>query len=430
MDTNPAKGFVEKRASGRAPRVVVIGGGAAGFFAAATAARLGAEVALWEKSSSFLAKVRISGGGRCNVTHACFDPTVLASHYPRGEREVRRLFHRFGPQETVAWFAARGVQLKTEPDGRMFPTTDHSSSIIDALVAEARRHGVRLCLERAVRHLHPPLGQLEHPCAWEVEDAYGKRESCDRVLVATGGWKRPHFLEALGIDPTPLAPSLFALDVPDSHWLRELPGLSLDEVGLRVPETKLSAAGPLLLTHRGLSGPAVLRLSAWGAREFAARKYRFSLRLNLWPSAGDEGVRAWMAENRLRYPGRKISSTPPPSWPQRLWERLLCEPGAPAPEIRWTTLSRSARHWLAEHILRLEIPVIGKSTHKEEFVTCGGVNCKDVDFATMESRQHRGLFFAGEVLDIDGVTGGFNFQAAWATGWTAGHSLAQPLPVS
>jgi predicted Rossmann fold flavoprotein len=401
-------------------RIVVVGGGAAGFFAAIAAAEAapGREVVLLESGRQFLQKVRISGGGRCNVTHSCFDPRELSQRYPRGGRALIAPFHRFQPRDTIEWFAARGLPLKTEADGRMFPTTDDSATIVDCLLGAAREAGVQLRPGLAVKAVRPDgLG-------FALELADGSELACDKLCVATGGCRAPQslrWLTGLGHTLEPPVPSLFTFHI-DVPWLRELPGVAT-EVEATIPGTKLRERGPLLVTHWGVSGPAILRLSAWGARELHDRDYQFSLRVNWLPGRSAADVLAEFQARRASQPGKAVLNSPPAGLPARLWEALAREAGIGA-DVRWTTLSRPCALALAERLVRTELPVTGKSLNKDEFVTCGGVRLREVDFKTMESRVRPGLYFAGEVLDIDGVTGGFNFQAAWTTGWIAGHGMA------
>jgi predicted Rossmann fold flavoprotein len=407
-----------------AKKIVIIGGGAAGFFAAIACARANPanEVSIYERGSEFLTKVRISGGGRCNVTHACFDPRAMSERYPRGERALISPLHRFSPSDTVAWFDERGVQLKTEPDGRMFPVTDSSQTIIDCLVDEAKAAGVRLFARKAVERARavPPRG-------FELSLDNGEVVACDRLLVATGGSRSPSGAQiaiSLGHTITPPVPSLFSFHVA-AAWLRLLPGVSVQDVEASVPGTPLRELGALLITHNGVSGPAILRLSAWGARILHGLDYEFILQVDWLPDLNDEQVRAQLRALRESNPNRRVANSPIAPLPVRLWEQLALAAGIDR-ETRWTTLSRANANALARLLSRTELEVNGKSLNKEEFVTCGGVNLREIDFKTMESRITPGLYFAGELLDLDGITGGFNFQAAWTTGWIAGHAMAEP----
>ncbi|MGH8047657.1 MAG: NAD(P)/FAD-dependent oxidoreductase [Chthoniobacterales bacterium] len=396
----------------------VIGGGAAGFFAAIACATAnpGTRVVLLENGRQFLTKVRISGGGRCNVTHACFDPRALSERYPRGGRPLIAPFHRFQPQDTIEWFAARGVKLKTEADGRMFPVTDSSQTIVDCLLETARKARVELRTECGVKSVQTT------PAGFALTLTEGSTLECEKLCIATGGC-RTHaagrWIEALGHKVEPPVPSLFTFHI-ETPWLRELPGVSVESAEVSVPGTKLRERGPVLVTHWGLSGPAILRLSAWGARELHAKDYKFDLRVSWLPDWNVEKLFDEFQSRRESQPGKLVANSPVGALPARLWECLVREAGADA---KWTTLPRAAALKLAELLTRTEFPVIGKSLNKEEFVTCGGVSLREVDFKTMESRVQPGLYFAGEVLDIDGITGGFNFQAAWTTGWIAGNAM-------
>ena len=404
-------------------RIVVVGGGAAGFFAAITAAeqKSGAEIRLLEKSPQFLAKVKISGGGRCNVTHACFNEREFATRYPRGERALIAPFQQFQAADTVAWFEARGVKLKTEADGRMFPVTDDAQTIVDCLLNSARAGGVKLQPNCGVEQIvkRPDGG-------FDLALSTGQPLACQRVLLATGGCRTAALgglAVSLGHTLEPPVPSLFTfhLAVP---WLRELSGVSVDPVELTVPGEKLRERGPLLVTHWGLSGPVVLRLSAWGARRLHACNYQFPLHLNWLPAWNEETLGAEFERRRQAQPAKQVVNFPVAPLSARLWTQLVAASGL-APETRWAALSRAGRRDLLHQLLRTEFRVTGKSLNKDEFVTCGGVRLSEVDFKTMGSRLCPGLFFAGEVLDVDGVTGGFNFQAAWTTGWLAGQSLGR-----
>jgi predicted Rossmann fold flavoprotein len=366
-----------------------------------------------------LAKVRVSGGGRCNVTHACFEPAELVRNYPRGSRELLGPFHRFGPRETFGWFSGRGVELKTEEDGRVFPSTDDSRTIVDCLREAAYRAGVRLRTRCGALSLSGRRGEFA------LKLTTGETAAADRVLIATGGNKGSAGLEmaaALGHAIVPPVPSLFTFHIDDPR-LKGLEGLSSPLAETRVRGTGLAASGPILITHWGLSGPSVLRLSAWGAREMHDAGYRFTLGVN-WaaPRTTDQAEEALAAERSV-HPRRRVAAVNPFGLPVRLWERL-CEAAAVPAEAVWAGVSKTALRALAMQTAAGDFPVTGKSMNKEEFVTCGGVRLNQVDFATMESRICPGLHFAGEVLDIDGVTGGFNFQAAWTTGWHAGRAMA------
>lgn len=427
-------------------RVVIVGGGAAGFFAAITCAeRLGAagEVTVYETTAHPLAKVRVSGGGRCNVTHACFEPRELVKRYPRGGRELLGAFHRWQPRDTLAWFAARGVETKTEEDGRMFPVTDNSATIVDCLMRAAEQAGVRLVTSLGVRKVErlaaaklvdagrAPAGALASSpevasgSTFWITLTDGSTVRCERLLLATGGNRASAgftIAQALGHTIEPLVPSLFTFHIDDSR-LVGLSGVSVEEAAASVPGTKLRETGPLLITHWGLSGPVILKLSAWGARELAERNYEFPLTVNFSAPHTRESLLRELTGVREKNPRKQITTWSPLPMPQRLWERLVTASGIAA-TTPWSSVGNAALGTLATQIAAAEFKVVGKSLFKEEFVTCGGVKLSEVDFRRMESRICPGLHFAGEVLDIDGVTGGFNFQAAWTTGRIAGLAMA------
>jgi len=404
-------------------RIVIVGGGPAGFFAALACAeaRRSAEILILEKTSHFLSKVKISGGGRCNVTHACFAAREFTTRYPRGERALIAPFQQFQAADTVAWFEQRGVKLKTEADGRMFPATDSSQTIVDCLINAATAAGIKLKTNCGVESIVKKSGG-----GFELKLSTGETLAGDKMLLATGGCRTPALGQlaiSLGHTLEPPVPSLFTFQV-EIPWLRELAGVSLETVEVSVPETKLRERGALLLTHWGLSGPAILRLSAWGARELHDRNYQFPLHINWLPHWNAEKLAAEFQQQRKLQPAKFIVNTPLAKLPSRLWEQLVLASGL-ARDTRWAALSGGAQHKLIQQLLRSELPVTGKSLNKDEFVTCGGVKLNEINFKTMESRICPGLFFAGEVLDIDGITGGFNFQAAWTTGWLAGRALAE-----
>jgi predicted Rossmann fold flavoprotein len=418
---------------------VIGGGGAAGFFAAIAAARAhpNCDVWLFERTSQFLSKVRISGGGRCNVTHALFDPRIFTTQYPRGERELISPLHRFSARDTVAWFESRGVRLKQEEDGRIFPVTDSSETIIDCLLAEAKSSGVRFFMRKGVES-----AEVRPQGGFNLKLSDGDSMACDRLLLATGGARSVSGAEiarSLGHTIEPPVPSLFSLHVPAS-WLRSLPGISVNDVELSVerqpersPDKRIPAAlrerGALLVTHNGVSGPAVLRLSAWGARILHKMDYQFTLRVNWIPDLDDVALRTEFQSRRQTHPNRRVINSPVGSLPTRLWEKLVLNAGISLQTI-WTSFPRAGASALIGQLRATELRVNGKSLNKDEFVTCGGVRLREINFKTMESRITPGLYFAGELLDIDGITGGFNFQAAWTTGWIAGHAMAGVEPTS
>jgi len=404
--------------------VIVVGGGAAGVFGAITCAEAAphAHVTLLEKGPRFLSKVRISGGGRCNVTHHCFEARELAARFPRGAQELIGPFGRFQARDTVQWFESRGVKLKTESDGRMFPATDSSETIIQCLLQAARTAGATLLANHGVESV-----RKHSDGTFIVKASRGREWACDKLLLATGGCRTPalgQLAVSLGHTLEPPVPSLFTFHI-ETPWLRELAGVSVESIEALVMGAGLRECGALLVTHWGLSGPVILRLSAWGARKLAASNYRFPLRINWLPHLKPEALLAEFESRRRKQAARLVVNAPVPPLAARLWEGLVKAAGI-AHETRWAALSRSAQHRLVQQLVRSEFTVSGKSLNKEEFVTCGGVRLKEINFRTMESLECPGLYFAGELLDLDGITGGFNFQAAWTTGWIAGTAMASP----
>ncbi|MBC8152965.1 MAG: NAD(P)/FAD-dependent oxidoreductase [Bacteroidetes bacterium] len=401
--------------------IAVIGGGAAGFFGAITAAETfpDATVTIYEKNRTVLNKVRISGGGRCNVTHACFDNRQLVKHYPRGERWLRPLLTQFDAAATVNWFETKGVRLKTEPDGRMFPATNSSETIIDCLSQTASRLGIRIRTSTGIATM-----SRHELSGWQLQPLDGEAFVVDRVLIATGGYPQ---LPSYGwlpeqTEPTIApVPSLFTFNVPDSPLL-PLAGVSVPDAKVQMMGTKLEQRGPLLLTHWGFSGPAVLKLSAWAARELATVGYTFTLRIHWVPDQTDTQLRDDMNRCRQQHPKKQVVNQSLSGLPARLWKALTEEAGI-ADTQRWADLPAKNQNRLIEKLTNSQFQVTGKSTFKEEFVTCGGIALGNLDPLTLESRVQPGLFFAGEVLDVDGVTGGFNFQSAWTTGYTAGKHI-------
>jgi predicted Rossmann fold flavoprotein len=402
-------------------QIIVVGGGAAGFFAAIAAAEAGARVVLLEKTPRFLDKVRISGGGRCNVTHACFDPAEFATRFPRGGRALLSPFRKFSARDTVAWFESRGVKLKTEPDGRMFPVTDSSRTIVNCLLAAAEKAGVKMRLNCPVESAAKnAAGKFELTLA-----ASGEKIICDRLLLATGGCRAAaagRLAVSLGHTLEAPVPSLFTFLI-ETPWLRSLAGVSLEQAEVFVPAARLRERGPLLATHWGLSGPAILKLSAWGARVFHDLNYHFPLLVNWLPESNAEKITLAFQSRRESAGAKLIVNAPLFPLTARLWEQLVLAVGI-ARDTRWAALTRTQTRALARQILCSEFPVTGKSLNKDEFVTCGGVKLGEVNFQTMESKICPGFFLAGELLDIDGLTGGFNFQAAWTTGFVAGQAMA------
>ena len=401
-------------------KITIAGGGAAGFFAAIRAAELnpGATVQILERGKEVLAKVRVSGGGRCNLTHACFIPKELVKFYPRGERELLGPFYTFSCADTVEWFESRGVKTKIEEDGRIFPVSNQSRSVIDCLMQAAEKAGVTVHLHQKITGIIPP-DQPGEP--WRFI-SNGDTHETDRLLLATGSstsiWE---ILEKRGLEIIPPVPSLFTFNIRDER-IRELPGLSVPNAELSIEGSKLKSSGPLLITHWGMSGPAILKLSAWGARELHQVHYRFKLRVN-WTGLSRQNIQEELESRRKSHPRITPGSQPMFHIPSRLWRSLINATGIPE-EKRWADLNKKELLVLLEQLAESSFDVEGKSTFKEEFVTAGGVALKEINFKTFESKRFPGLFFAGEVLDIDAITGGFNFQAAWTGGWIAGAAIA------
>jgi predicted Rossmann fold flavoprotein len=402
-------------------KIIVIGGGAAGFFGAIICANTypNVQVTLLEAGREPLTKVRISGGGRCNVTHHCFEPSMLINYYPRGGKALRGAFTRFQPKDTVAWFGTQGVKLKTEADGRMFPVTDDSATIVKCLMETANFAGVKLMTNTVVHS----VSQVSD--GFEVALKTGNILKCDRILIATGsnplGYR---WAKALGHTIEPPVPSLFTFQINDPR-LKDLAGVSVENASVRLltpDKTKLEQRGPVLITHWGLSGPAVLKLSAWGARVLHDHSYKMSLQINWLPEYNSETLREYLINIKTEHSKRKVSGFCPFSFPKRLWQSILSYIKIDF-ETLWAELSKNSLNQLVQELSQSQYQITGKGVFKEEFVTCGGVSLKEIDFQTMESKVCSGLYFAGEILDIDGVTGGFNFQSAWTTAWLAGKAM-------
>lgn len=399
--------------------LVIIGGGAAGFFSAVNAARLdpAAGVILLEKSSKLLSKVKVSGGGRCNVTHACFSIADMVKKYPRGGSFLKKAFHHFFTEDTIEWFEQRGVKLKTESDGRMFPVTDQSQTIINCLLQEAARYDIEIMMHTAVDCLEPFGHQ------WKLI-AGTKEIMADAVCIATGGFSKEDqfgWIKKLGHTIVKPVPSLFTFNMP-GNAITSLMGITVEHVSIKIAGTKLQEEGPVLVTHWGLSGPCVLKLSAWGARELAAADYHFNIAVNWLPCYNENTLKEKLQQLRFNIASQKIYNRNPFSLPSRLWEYLLQQCDIDK-ELRWADLPAKEQNRLVKMLCTCLYAVKGKTTFKEEFVTAGGVSLNDIDVNNMQSKICPGLFFAGEVLDVDGVTGGFNFQNAWTTGWIAANGM-------
>lgn len=399
-------------------KLAVIGGGAAGFFAAIHGAQRGLETVIFEKSNKLLAKVKVSGGGRCNVTNMVSDPALLVKNYPRGHRgELRGPFTKFNTVDTVNWFESRGVQIKAEADGRMFPITDSSQTIIDCLLTESQKYNVKILTNSSVKKIE----RSSNGFLLELDSA--KSLYFDFVIVATGGSPNLSsytWLANMGHTIIPPVPSLFTFNIPDSPFVKIM-GVSVQDVKIKIMNSAFEEQGPILFTHWGVSGPAVLKLSAWGARWLAENRYNFSISINFIPPFNEDQVYEKLMDQSIQNKLKKVYNTTQFNLPSRLWE-ILCERSLISEEKRWSEIPKTAFRKLSQQLVACQLNVKGKTTFKEEFVTCGGVDLKEVNMQTMESKLIPGLYFAGEILNVDGVTGGFNFQAAWTTGFIAGNS--------
>ncbi|WP_240966271.1 NAD(P)/FAD-dependent oxidoreductase [Pseudoflavitalea sp. G-6-1-2] len=417
-------------------QLIVIGGGAAGFFCAVNAARLhpGLKVSILEKSSKVLAKVKVSGGGRCNVTHNCDSINEMAKKYPRGDKFVKKAFHHFFTTDTIEWYKQRGVELKAEADNRMFPVTDSSQTIIDCLIAELNRYGAEIWMNTDVKEIvvNSSVGNGEAQSNTEsdqknnaaarftIKSADGKIFEADAVCVACGGFPKSSmfdWLRQLGHSIEEPVPSLFTFNMP-GNAITQLMGVAVSDAQVRITGSKLVSSGPLLITHWGMSGPAVLRMSAMGARDFAAVQYKFTAVVNWVPEWNENSLREEMQRLRFELAAQKMGQRNPFQLPQRLWDYLLQQSDVKA-DMRWADLPGKEQNKLIKNLCAQEHAVNGKTTFKEEFVTAGGIKLSEVEASTMQSKLVPGLYFAGEILDVDGITGGFNFQHAWTSGFIA-----------
>ncbi len=401
---------------------MVIGGGAAGFFCAVTAARLSGnlQVVLLEKTSKLLSKVSVSGGGRCNVTHAIFDGDKLSQRYPRGRHFVKKTVYQFSPQHTIAWFAERGVPLKTEADGRMFPASNTSQTIVDCLLREAKKYGVEIRPNCAVTKISTA------DTSFTIHTANKEELEADFVCIACGGYPKMamfQWLQNLGHTIAEPVPSLFTFNLP-KHPITALMGVSVPHARVKIGGTKLMEEGPVLITHWGLSGPAILRTSAWGARQLAEGGYHFKAHISWLPHASEQSLKETFQKLRLDSPAQKLANHNGFALPARLWQFLLQTANVDAP-TRFADLTAKSENALIKSLVDYVVDVQGKTTFKEEFVTAGGIRLSEVDAATMMSRRIPNLFLAGEILDVDAITGGFNFQHAWASGYIAGTEISR-----
>ena len=404
-------------------KVVVAGGGAAGFFAAITCAQANkdAEVIILEKTNKLLSKVAVSGGGRCNVTHACFDLKQLSLSYPRGEKQLKSAFSRFMTTDTVKWFEERGVKLKTEEDGRMFPTTDNSETIIKCLLKEAKKLKIEIKEQTEVKQITPRFQG-----GFELKLGSGEKMECDKLIVACGGSPKIeglNWIKELGHEIIEPVPSLFTFNIQDEE-LANLQGISVNPAKAKILDTKMEFSGPVLITHWGLSGPAILKLSSYGARILAEKDYDFQVQINWMNEKKEEVARLELMNLKAANPSKQINVLFPFILPKRLLHYLFEKTGI-NDKMKWGEISKEDVNRFVNNLLYDTYQVKGKTPFKEEFVTCGGIGLDDIDFKTMQSKRCKDIHFAGEILDIDGITGGFNFQAAWTTGYLAGLGAAK-----
>jgi predicted Rossmann fold flavoprotein len=396
--------------------IIIVGGGAAGFFTAINIVEKNPKlkVAILERGSEVLSKVRISGGGRCNVTHACFEPNELVKFYPRGEKELRGPFHQFCSGDTVEWFSNHGVELKIEDDGRMFPVSNSSQTIIDCFIEASRKLGIAVLTGQSVQSI------FKKDDFWKIETP-NENFTAEKLILATGSnpkiWEMLHTFGHAIVNPVP---SLFTFNIKDPR-IKELPGVSA-QVSVKVKDTKLTSTGPLLITHWGMSGPAILKLSAWGARILAEKKYQFTIFVNWLNDLDTDDAEKILKELKQKHTKKVVSKKSPFELSNRLWESLVLASGISA-ETKWADLSKIQLQNLANQLANSSFQVNGKSTFKEEFVTSGGVDLKEINFKTMESKLHPNLYFAGEIVNIDAVTGGFNFQNAWTSGYILANAI-------
>lgn len=395
--------------------IIIVGGGAAGFFTAINIAEKNPKlkVAILERGKEVLGKVRISGGGRCNVTHACFEPNELVKFYPRGEKELRGPFHQFCSGDTIEWFEKHGVELKIEDDGRMFPVSDSSQTIIDCFINATQKLGIPVLTGQSVQSI------FKKDNFWKIE-TQTETYLAEKLVLATGSnpkiWELIHDFGHSIVSPVP---SLFTFNIKDSR-IKDLPGVAA-QVSVKVKDTKLTATGPLLITHWGMSGPAILKLSAWGARILHDKNYQFTIFVNWLNDLDTEDAEKILKDLKLEHARKAVSKKSPFEFPNRLWESIVLASGIDTPTApgltKWADLSKTQLQNLASQLTNAAFQVNGKSTFKEEFVTAGGIDLKEINFKTMESKLHPNLYFAGEIVNIDAITGGFNFQNAWTSGF-------------
>ncbi|KIA99070.1 flavoprotein [Flavobacterium sp. KMS] len=396
--------------------IIIVGGGAAGFFTAINIVEKNSKlkVAILERGSEVLTKVRVSGGGRCNVTHACFEPNELVKFYPRGEKELRGPFHQFCSGDTIEWFEKHGVELKIEDDGRMFPVSNSSQTIIDCFLKATAKLGITVLTGQSVQSI------FKKENFWKVE-TQNQNYIAEKLILATGSnpkiWE---MLQTFGHAVVSPVPSLFTFNIKDPR-IKELPGVAA-QTTVKVKDTKLESTGPLLITHWGMSGPAILKLSAWGARILHDKNYQFTIFVNWLNDIDTEDAEKILKDLKQEHAKKAVSKKSPFDFPNRLWESLVLASNIEI-ETKWADLSKIQLQNLANQLTNGTFPVNGKSTFKEEFVTAGGIDLKEINFKTMESKLHENLYFAGEIVNIDAITGGFNFQNAWTSGFIVANSI-------
>ncbi len=398
--------------------ILIVGGGAAGFFSAINIVERNPKlkVAILERGKEVLSKVRVSGGGRCNVTHACFEPNELVKFYPRGEKELRGPFHQFCSGDTIEWFEKHGVELKIEDDGRMFPVSNSSQTIIDCFLHTSQKLGITILTGQSVQSI------FKKDNCWKIE-TQTENYLAEKLILATGSnpkiWDMLHTFGHAIITPVP---SLFTFNIKDPR-IKELPGIAT-QVNVKVIASKLESTGPLLITHWGMSGPAILKLSAWGARILHDKNYQFAIEVNLLNEIETEEAETLLKELKQEHAKKTVVKKSPLEVQNRLWESLVLASGI-GTETKWADLSKIQLQNLANQLTKCIFQVNGKSTFKEEFVTAGGIDLKEINFKTMESKLHPNLYFAGEIVNIDAITGGFNFQNAWTSGFIVANAIAE-----
>lgn len=398
--------------------ILIVGGGAAGFFSAINIVERNPKlkVAILERGKEVLSKVRVSGGGRCNVTHACFEPNELVKYYPRGEKELRGPFHQFCSGDTIEWFEKHGVELKIEDDGRMFPVSNSSQTIIDCFLTASHKLGITILTGQSVQSI------FKKDNCWKIE-TQTENYLAEKLILATGSnpkiWDMLHTFGHAIITPVP---SLFTFNIKDPR-IKELPGIAT-QVSVKVIGSKLESTGPLLITHWGMSGPAILKLSAWGARILHDKNYQFAIEVNWLNDIETEEAETLLKELKQEHAKKTVAKKSPLEVQNRLWESLVLASGIGA-ETKWADLSKIQLHNLANQLTKSIFQVNGKSTFKEEFVTAGGIDLKEINFKTMESKIHPNLYFAGEIVNIDAITGGFNFQNAWTSGFIVANAISE-----